>query len=55
MSSDIVTGFEGAEKILHVKIVSAKPNCGLLSIPQETWSTILTAAKCTILSKISTE
>ena len=54
MNSD-VSGFEGAEKILHVKISSAKPNCGLLSVPQETWSSILTAAKCTILSKISTE
>ena len=54
-NSEKVVGFEGAEKILHIKITSPQAGTGLLSIPQETWSSILTAAKCTILSKICTE
>lgn len=54
-NSEVISGFEGAEKILHVKITSPKPNNGLLSIPQSKWSEILTVAKCTILSRICTE
>ena len=44
------TGFEGAEKILQVKIVSAEPNYSLRAVSRETWQQILDAAKCTILS-----
>ena len=54
-NSEKLVGFEGAEKILHIKITSPPEGNGLLSIPQDSWSSILTAAKCTILSKISTQ
>ena len=54
-NSEKLVGFEGAEKILHIKVTSSPEGNGLLSIPQDSWSSILTAAKCTILSKISTQ
>lgn len=45
-------GFEGAEKILQIKIESVKPNKGLRAIPQSTWQLILDEAKCSIVNSI---
>lgn len=49
-------GFEGAEKILQIKIESVKPNNkGLRAIPQSTWQLILKEAKCSIINSIYSE
>ena len=45
-------GFEGAEKILQIKIESVKPNKGLRAIPQSTWQLILDVARCSIVNSI---
>ena len=45
-------GFEGAEKILQIKIESVKPNKGLRAIPQSTWQLILDEARCSIVNSI---
>lgn len=52
---ETASGFEGAEKILQIKIASVKPNSGLRAIPRSTWQTILNEAKCTILSQCESE
>ena len=49
------SGFEGAEKILQIKIMSVKPNDGLRGIPRSVWESILTTAKCSILSECKSE
>ena len=51
----MTTGFEGAEKILQIKITSVKPNMGLKGIPKSTWHLILDTAKCSIVNTISME
>lgn len=48
-------GFEGAEKILQIKIMSVKPNDGLRGVPRSVWESILTTAKCSILSECKSE
>ena len=44
-TAEMITGFEGAEKILQIKTVSVKPNDGLRSVSREEWSRILDVAK----------
>lgn len=48
-------GFEGAEKILQIKIMSVKPNAGLRGVPKSEWDPILSEAKCCILSECKSE
>jgi adenosylmethionine decarboxylase len=54
-TAEMITGFEGAEKILQIKTVSVKPNDGLRSVSREEWSRILDVAKCSILSECKSE
>ena len=53
--AEMNSGFEGAEKILQIKIMSVKPNDGLRGIPRSVWESILTTAKCSILSECKSE